>query len=107
MTTNHDPGRGMDEPIRLPRHRGGMSIEVDPHRTSYQTVAEWLVSQSWRSAADDFESEEARQRAIDTDTLVEIQWYPATPIGFFRVYGPTFEEALAYALKVDAEDMER
>jgi hypothetical protein len=103
MTTNHDPGRGLA--IRFPRHRGGLYITIDPHKAGYQSVAEYLAADfAVRVVSDEFESDEARQRAIDTGALVEIQWYPATPIGFFRVYGPTFEEALAYALRVDAED---
>jgi hypothetical protein len=86
---------------RLPRHRGGLYITIDGHRASYESVTEYAAKDE---PPDGFESDEARQRAIDTDSVVEIQWYPATPIGFFRVYAPTLEEALAYALKVDAED---
>jgi len=78
-----------------------MHITHNDHTTSYQTVAESLAEGfEWGPKPDDFESPEHMQRCIDTNELWEIQWYPDTPVGFCKVYGPTFEETLAFANKV-------
>ncbi len=44
-----------------------------------------------------FESEDAKKRAIETDEIWELQWYPETPIGFHIVAAPTFDECIDYA----------
>jgi len=73
---------------RLPKHEAGLTIEHQPHKANYETVEEWART------CEDFVSEEERQKAISTDQLWTLQWYPATPIGFHCVAASSLEAIL-------------
>jgi hypothetical protein len=45
-------------------------------------------------------SEEELAKSIATGEVWEIQWYPDTPVGFYRVCAATFEAALEWAKTV-------
>ncbi len=82
----------------LPRHKASLTIEHNDHLSCYETVAEWCAGQtifSWRDG-------EAQQRAINSDELWTMQWYPDTPVGFIAVAAPTLDELLAWAKEVEA-----
>lgn len=83
----------------LPRHDAGISIERAPNRGTYETVREWIASCESYGGAPHWPSPEARQRAIDTDDVWVMQWYPDTPVGSYCVAAPTLAELLAYASK--------
>jgi hypothetical protein len=82
----------IEELVRL--SKCSVSLVVNGHRDYYQTVEQYL--------ADDMPgcsdvSPETRQRMIETDTTVHLQWYPNTPIGFNVVVAATLEDALRMA----------
>lgn len=85
--------------MKFPDHKCGLTLEHNPHTAYYETVAQWL-SRPEREGEDDFyawQSNEARQRAIDTNEVWTLQWYPDTPIGFIAIAAPTLDELLAFA----------
>ena len=43
-----------------------------------------------------WESEEAKQRAIEMDECWTLQLYPDTPIGFMAIAAPTLEDLLRF-----------
>lgn len=85
----------MDESA-FPGHKCGLYLTHNEHRDLYEPLAEFIVDRDIKFADD-----AARQRAIDTDELWTLQWYPDTPVGFYFVAASTLEEVLALA-KVDA-----
>lgn len=93
--------------IKLPRHVS-IHIEHDDHKSVYEKLSTWMDDRHRKVTARDFASIEAMQRAIDADSCWSVQWYPDTPIGFYIVYAPTLEEALALAVATQAlKDAER
>lgn len=76
----------------LPPHFSGLTIEHNPHRANYETVAAWSDDRR-----PDWSSPEARQRAVDADDVWFMQWYPDNPVGFFSAAAPTLAELLAFA----------
>ncbi len=76
----------------MPPHKGGMSIEKDPHRANYESVEEY---ERWRGESDDWVSPEEREKAIETDTLWTIQWYPDTPVGFCYLMASSLEALMS------------
>jgi hypothetical protein len=83
----------------FPPHKCGLFLTHTEHRDYYESAAEWIAQKEtlmdgaeglWKDA-------EARQRAIDTDEVWVLQWYPETPVGFNIVLAPTLEELLARA----------
>ena len=77
----------------LPKHKAGLSLEHNTHKTYYETVEQWLENNTWC----DWESDEAKQKAIDTNEVWTLQWYPNSPIGFNAVAAPTFEDVIRLA----------
>lgn len=61
----------------FPRHDGGLSLEHNPHLGARESLAGYI-----RSFDDDeWVSAEQREKAVATDSLWVLQWYPDTPIG--------------------------
>ncbi len=76
--------------MRFPSHKCGLHLEHNANRNVYESVAEYIEAINYY----DWQSDEHRQRAIDTNELWTLQWYPETPVGFNAVAAPTFEELM-------------
>lgn len=77
----------------FPLHKAGMSLEHNAHRNIYESAEDWIVNNEWC----DWESEDAKRKAIETDEIWTLQWYPQTPIGFCAVAAPTLADLLRLA----------
>jgi len=80
---------------RLPEHKASLHITHNENTTNYETVEQYIKDMEERDLALDWATPTSRQRAIETNSLWELQWYPNTPIGFNIVFGATLEEILA------------
>lgn len=85
--------------MKLPPHKCALYLEHNDCRSVYQTVAQHLEELASRSDGDmyQWQSDECKARAIATNEIWTLQWYPETPIGFNAVAAPTLEELLAFA----------
>jgi len=79
----------------FPTHKTSMTIQHNDHKSVYISVSDWIKEDDMC----DWESEEEKQRAIDSDELWTIQWYPKTPVSFCAVAASTLESALAFINK--------
>ncbi len=71
---------------RLPAHKASLTISHNPHKDLYETVVQYCLGEwSQGSPHSDFESIEDFEVACGLDDFWEIQWYPNSPVGFFRV----------------------
>lgn len=75
----------------FPQHECGLYLTHNQHRDYHQTLSEYIQD---HELEEDFENAKTMARAIETDELWELQWYPHTPVGFIRVVAPTLEEVL-------------
>lgn len=90
-----------DTPIIWPTHKCGLHLTHNQHKDYYEPIAEYVQNEEQNGP---FKDEGAKARCIATDEIWELQWYPRTPVGFNRIAAPTFEEALAWALEIDAAE---
>lgn len=74
--------------MKLPRHACGLYLEHNSHKDVYETVAQAVAREENNHH---WVSPEERQRAIDTNEMWSLQWYPDTPIGFHRLQASTWE----------------
>lgn len=76
--------------IQLPK---GISHTIfhNEHRCSCMSVEEYL-----QFVEADI-SDEDRAECIHTGEVWELVWYPETPVGHYRVIGPTLEKVLVAA----------
>ena len=84
--------------MKFPKHKASMSITHNEHTTNYESIREYLDSEWFED-----ESEEDKQECIKAGEIWELQWYPDTPIGFYRVFAPTFEKVVEKALQIERE----
>jgi hypothetical protein len=84
-------------PEQLPIHEAGLTLEHNPNRGNYETVEVWLKRLAAQESVPHFASAEAMQRAVDTNEVWVLRWYPHTPVGFEEVAAPTLPEVLEAA----------
>ena len=75
MTTN----------IKFPKHDCELILNHNQCRSYYETVAQYVAEDEGRPENQQYlewVSPEQRQKAIDTNEIWVLQWYPNTPIGF-------------------------
>ncbi len=87
--------------MNLPKHKCSLSLTHNKHRDYYQTAAQAIAEQESYECPPNWKDYEAKKRAIATDEIWELQWYPDTPIGSYCICAPTLEEVLAMAAEVD------
>lgn len=82
------------------RCKGSVTLEVNDHRTVYRTVKEWLSSQDDEDVDDDI-----AQQMIAEDSVVDLRFYPASPVGSYTVLHYDVDAAIKRAHEVlDIED---
>lgn len=65
----------------------GVHVEINGHRDYYDTAEEEIECRESRGLIHPGDLEpEVRAEMIRTDTIVHVQAYPLTPIGFYSVY---------------------
>ena len=82
----------------------GVYIKVNPHRDLYKTACDWVRDHQFMFSycIDDIDPEVISEM-MRTDTVVDIQFYPSTPVGFYRVIHHDLSEALDQAFIVSKE----
>jgi hypothetical protein len=93
--------------MKFPAHKCGLYLEHNVHRDYYESAQKWWENQVERECPHDWKDDESRNRAIASDEIWTLQWYPDTPIGSYSIAAPTLEELLAYALEVEQESLSR
>jgi hypothetical protein len=85
--------------MNLPKHKCGLYLEHNAHRDVYEKADAYLADSQYG-----FKSDADKERAIETDEIWTLQWYPHTPVGFHAVAAPTLDELLAFAAEIDADE---
>lgn len=81
------------------RCKASVSVEVNNHRGVYMTLDQWFEEEDLlgHSVAKDLDPD-VRAKMIELDTLVVVQFYPHTPVGFYVVVHYDIDLALDQAL---------
>lgn len=77
----------------------GIYLEVNRYRDYYETVTEAIKEENERHSEPEIEPELA-ERMIKENMFISLQFYPDTPIGFYKVYGTSLEEVVNKAKEV-------
>lgn len=75
--------------------RASVSIVVNKHRDYYETVGEYMEERDIEGT-----DPEVIAKMIKTDNVVELHFYPRTPIGFHVIWHYDVDLALAKALSI-------
>ena len=83
--------------MNFPKHKCGLFLTHNEHKDYYQKAEDWIKEVDY-----DWADEESKMRAINTDEVWTLHWYPDTPIGFYSIAAPTLEELLEQANNVSS-----
>lgn len=83
-----------------------VSITINRHRNYYQSIQEGVddINQILNSCKSELLSEEIANKMIEHNTIIDLQFYPNTPIGFYSIYHYDLEMALDEALEILKND---
>lgn len=81
----------------LSRCKCGVFITVNEHRDYYLTVEQRLEELSCLECPPEL-TDEIRQKMIETNTIINVHFYPHTPIGSYDIYHYDIDLALDEAL---------
>ena len=77
----------------------GVYVTINENRDSYQSVTDALMEFSQHECPPEI-TKEIHEKMIETDTIIEVQFYPDTPVGFYDVYHYDLDMALTEALAI-------
>jgi hypothetical protein len=80
----------------------GVHLSVNEHRNYYQTAEESLSEKYGYECPPEIE-DEVRKVMVDTDTIIDLQFYSRTPVGSYHIYHHDLDAALDEALDTFAE----
>lgn len=75
-------------------------IEFNEHSSDYETAANAVQDMDDQDIGR-WVSEEEKQKAIATNSIWRMQWYPNTPVGFCALMASSLEAVVNTALKVE------
>lgn len=67
--------------VMLPAHKASLTLTHNEHKNYYETVAQTIKDDEEHDIHHDWVSPVEMQKAIETDEMWVLQWYPETPIG--------------------------
>jgi len=80
--------------MKFPDHKAGLMLMHNEHRGYYESADEWMKD---NEEIYEWPSDDAKKKAIETDSIWTLTWYPATPVGSYSIAAPTLEELLQFA----------
>ena len=86
----------------FPGHKVCLTLQHNPGRVFHDDVRQWINTKNHGDQWD-WKDEEQKQRAIDTNEVWTLDWYPRTPISFYSIAAPTLRELLEFAEEVECE----
>lgn len=82
--------------------KASVSVTINEHRNYYQTVEQYLEEADLEDV-----DPEVIKKMIELDTIVELQCYPRTPIGFHLIHHYDVDLAIDKAIAIIEEDRKR
>lgn len=76
-----------------------IGIEINEHLDYYQSIDTAIKELLETESVSESEIAKIRQR----ETIINLQFYPETPIGFYRLIGSDLEEVLSAAVAIVRE----
>ena len=73
-----------------------VTITVNNHRDYYETIEKYINLEKRKEISSDI-----WEKMIESDTCIELQVYPETPIGFYVIYHYDIEKVIDMALNDD------
>jgi len=73
--------------------KASITLTINDHKDGYQTVKEYFEDVNYMGGDTEI-GQDIMDKMVETDTIVQIQAYPDTPVGFYSVYHYDIDKAL-------------
>lgn len=83
----------------FPKHEAALFLAHNEHRNYYEKAEVFIDELKQRGCC--WKDDASQQRAVQTDSIWTLQWYPRTPVTFTLIAAPTLEELLQYAKEIE------
>jgi hypothetical protein len=73
--------------------KASVEITINDHKDVYESVHDFIPNEEREGISDD-----TFAKMVELDTIVRVQFYPSTPIGFYVIYHYDIDMAMDLAL---------
>ena len=79
-----------------------ITLLINSHKDYYQSVEEYISDDRAIGSITDEEDlpTDVYNKMVELDTVIELQFYPETPIGFYKIYHYDYNEAIKKAFEI-------
>lgn len=85
----------------------GVHLTINGHRDRNETAEQWIAQQK-EAPASLYISNDAQAAILASNTIVDLQFYPYTPVCFYRIVHHDLDKALDEALaNLEVEDTQK
>ncbi|MCK9556272.1 hypothetical protein M0R36_10775 [bacterium] len=85
----------------LPKHECSLTLTHNIHKDYYRSAKEHIEEMEsvelWD--LDDWVSPEERRKAMDTNEIWQLDWYPDTPVGYNKIMASSLRVIMEYIEK--------
>jgi len=78
----------------------GVFFTANNHRDYYETAEKWLLKQIDNQSDIDDIGKDVWEEMIKRDTIYVLQFYPATPISFYKIFHYDYDKLIKEAKKI-------
>ena len=80
--------------------KGGIILTIDGHKGCCTTIDKYINTPEFCGCKDGDIEDWIKDKIIELNTIVELQFYPDSPIGFYKIYHYDIEMAVDNAIKI-------
>ena len=87
----------------LEKCKCGVYLTVNSHKDTYDSVETYITDLFSFNEDDNINEdigEDVYKEMIKRDTIIELQFYPNTPVGFYKIYHYDLDMAIKEALEI-------
>ncbi|MFD2248877.1 hypothetical protein FHS82_000986 [Pseudochelatococcus lubricantis] len=78
-----------------------LTLSYNDHSADYKSAAQAEPYGEFKDT--DWVSDAEREKAIATNSVWRLQWYPNTPVGFIAIHASSLSALIEYVENMDAE----
>jgi hypothetical protein len=79
--------------------KADIDININNHKSSYETVEQYFQFPTRKDDVEDINID-VLEKMKELDIIIELQFYPNTPIGSYKIYHYDVEKAIDEALEI-------
>ena len=88
----------------IKRCKCGVYLTINRHKNYYDTPEEWLIKEEIPQREIDDIGKEVWDEMIKRNNIITLQFYPRTPVCFYKIYHYDYDSIIEKAKKILDEE---